>query len=462
MEVLMENILNIFNSQKEFFYSNKTKDINYRINNLKKLKNLIKENEQDIMDALYKDLRKSNFESYATEIGIVYDELNLHIKNLRKWSKREKRKSPIVHFPAKSYIYKDPYGVTLIIGPFNYPFQLVIAPLIGAISAGNCAIIKPSESTQNIALLLEKIINENFKENYIRVVNPLGGKDTVSYLLDLKFDYIFFTGSVSVGKIIMEKASKNLIPVTLELGGKSPCIVDNSAKLGLAAKRIVWGKFLNAGQTCVAPDYILVQKDIKEKLLKELKKELLLQFGSDIKSSSDFPRIVNKHSLLRLKNYLNDGEIYFGGSVDEKDLYLEPTILTNIKENSLIMEEEIFGPILPILEYSSLDEALTYVINKDKPLALYYFSEDSTSIEKVLNSTTSGGVTINDTIIHVASSYLPFGGVGPSGMGAYHGKASFDVFTHKKSVIKRGTFIEFPIKFAPYNNKINLLKKVMK
>ncbi|WP_373205302.1 aldehyde dehydrogenase [Clostridium tertium] len=458
----MENILNIFNSQKEFFYSNKTKDINYRINNLKKLKNLIKENEQDIMDALYKDLRKSNFESYATEIGIVYDELNLHIKNLRKWSKREKRKSPIVHFPAKSYIYKDPYGVTLIIGPFNYPFQLVIAPLIGAISAGNCAIIKPSESTQNIALLLEKIINENFKENYIRVVNPLGGKDTVSYLLDLKFDYIFFTGSVRVGKIIMEKASKNLIPVTLELGGKSPCIVDNSAKLGLAAKRIVWGKFLNAGQTCVAPDYILVQKDIKEKLLKELKKELLLQFGSDIKSSSDFTRIVNKHSLLRLKNYLNDGEIYFGGSVDEKDLYLEPTILTNIKENSLIMEEEIFGPILPILEYSSLDEALTYVINKDKPLALYYFSEDSTSIEKVLNSTTSGGVTINDTIIHVASSYLPFGGVGPSGMGAYHGKASFDVFTHKKSVIKRGTFIEFPIKFAPYNNKINLLKKVMK
>nr|WP_275373709.1 aldehyde dehydrogenase [Clostridium tertium] len=452
----------MFNSQKEFFYSNKTKDINYRINNLKKLKNLIKENEQDIMDALYKDLRKSNFESYATEIGIVYDELNLHIKNLRKWSKREKRKSPIVHFPAKSYIYKDPYGVTLIIGPFNYPFQLVIAPLIGAISAGNCAIIKPSESTQNIALLLEKIINENFKENYIRVVNPLGGKDTVSYLLDLKFDYIFFTGSVRVGKIIMEKASKNLIPVTLELGGKSPCIVDNSAKLGLAAKRIVWGKFLNAGQTCVAPDYILVQKDIKEKLLKELKKELLLQFGSDIKSSSDFPRIVNKHSLLRLKNYLNDGEIYFGGSVDEKDLYLEPTILTNIKENSLIMEEEIFGPILPILEYSSLDEALTYVINKDKPLALYYFSEDSSSIEKVLNSTTSGGVTINDTIIHVASSYLPFGGVGPSGMGAYHGKASFDVFTHKKSVIKRGTFIEFPIKFAPYNNKINLLKKVMK
>lgn len=458
----MEKILNIFNSQKEFFNSNETRDINFRINNLRKLKNIIKENEEAIMDALYKDLRKSNFESYATEIGIIYDELNLHIKNLKKWSKVEKRKSPIAHFPAKSYIYKDPYGVTLIIGPFNYPFQLVIAPLIGAISAGNCSIIKPSESTSNTALLLEKIINENFNENYIRVVNPLDGKDTVSYLLDLKFDYIFFTGSVRVGKIVMEKASKNLIPVTLELGGKSPCIVDKSAKLDLAAKRIVWGKFLNAGQTCVAPDYILVHKEVKDRLLKDLKKELILQFGPDIKSSYDFPRVVNQNSLSRLKNYLNDGEIYFGGNIDEKDLYLEPTILTNIKENSSIMEEEIFGPILPILDYSNLDEALSYVTNKDKPLALYYFSESHDSIEKVLNSTTSGGVTINDTIIHVASSYLPFGGVGPSGIGAYHGKASFDTFTHKKSVVKRGTFIEFPIKYAPYNNKINLLKKIMK
>lgn len=458
----MEKILNIFNSQKDFFNSSKTKDINYRINNLKKLKILIKENEKDIMDALYKDLRKSNFESYATEIGIVYDELNLHIKNLKKWSKKEKRRSPLVHFPARSYIYKDPYGVTLIIGPFNYPFQLVIAPLIGAISAGNCAIIKPSENTKNISLLLEKIINNNFESNYIKVVNPLDGKDTVSYLLDLKFDYIFFTGSVRVGKIVMEKASKNLIPITLELGGKSPCIIDNTAKLGLAAKRIVWGKFLNAGQTCVAPDYILVQKDVKEKLLSELKGELVSQFGNDIKLSPDFPRIVNEQSLLRLKSYLKDGDIYFGGKSDEKDLYLAPTILTNIKNNNSIMEEEIFGPILPILEYSTIDEAINYVTNNDKPLALYYFSEDSSAVEKMLNSTTSGGVTINDTIIHVASSYLPFGGVGPSGMGAYHGKASFDIFTHKKSVIKRGTFIEFPIKFAPYNNKINLLKKVMK
>lgn len=458
----MEKILCTFNKQKHFFNCNKTKDVNFRINSLKKLKNLIKENEQNIMDALYKDLKKSNFESYATEIGIVYDELNIHIKNLKKWSKVKKKKSPLVHYPAKSYMYKDPYGVVLIIGPFNYPFQLVIAPLIGAISAGNCAIIKPSENTKNISLLLEKIINENFEEDYIKVINPLGGKDTVSYLLDLQFDYIFFTGSVRVGKIIMEKASKNLIPITLELGGKSPCIVDDSAKLDIAAKRIVWGKFLNAGQTCVAPDYILVQKDVKEKLLKSLKKEILLQFGENIKLSSDFPRIVNDQSLLRLKNYLSDGDIYFGGNFEENDLYFEPTILTNIKENALVMEEEIFGPILPILEYSNLGEAISYVTTKNKPLALYYFSENQSSIEKVLASTTSGGVTINDTIIHVASSHLPFGGVGSSGIGSYHGKASFDTFTHKKSVIKRSTFIEFPFRFAPYDNKINLLRKIMK
>jgi aldehyde dehydrogenase (NAD+) len=458
----MKDILDTFNNQKELFYSAKTKDINFRINNLKKLKKVIKENEDKILDALYKDLRKSNFEGFATEIGIIYSELNLHIKNLRKWSKTEKVKNSIINFPSKSYVYKDSYGVVLIIGPFNYPFQLVISPLIGAISAGNCAIIKPSENTKNTALLLEKIINENFNENFIKVVNPLGGKDVVSYLLNLNFDYIFFTGSVKVGKIVMEKASKNLIPLTLELGGKSPCIIDNSAKLTLAAKRIVWGKFLNAGQTCVAPDYIFVQKDIKDKLLEELKKEILIQFGNNLKSSPDFPRIVNLQSFSRLKNYLKDGDIYFGGNSDENDLYLDPTLLINIKQNSLIMEEEIFGPILPILEYSNLDEVISYVTKKDKPLALYYFSENSSSIERILNLTTSGGVTINDTIIHVASSYLPFGGVGSSGMGSYHGKASFDIFTHKKSVIKRGTFAEFPLRFAPYNNKINLLKKIMK
>ncbi len=458
----MNQILNIFNKQKEFFHSEETKNIDFRINSLKKLKLIIKNNEELIIEALHKDLRKSPFEAFATEIGLLYDELNLHIKKLRSWSKKEKRKSPIVHFPAKSYIYKEPYGVTLIIGPFNYPFQLIISPLIGAISAGNCSIIKPSENTPNTSLLLEKLINENFDEKYIQVINPLGGKETVSYLLDLNFDYIFFTGSIRVGKIIMEKASKNLIPVTLELGGKSPCIVDKTANIPLAAKRIVWGKFLNAGQTCVAPDYILVDKTIKNKLLEELKAEIIKQFGSNIKESPDFPRIINKISLDRIKSYLNDGEIYFGGNFDDKDLYMEPTLLTNIKDNSMIMEDEIFGPLLPVIEYSNLDDVINSLKYKEKPLALYYFSEDKNLIEKVLSNISSGGATINDTIIHVACPNLPFGGVGLSGIGQYHGKASFDTFTHHKSIIKRGTFLELPIRFAPYNNKLSLLRKLMK
>lgn len=458
----MEEILNIFNKQKEFFNNNETLDINFRINTLKKLKMIIKENENLIIEALYKDLRKSDFEAFATEIGILYDELNLHIKKLKSWAKKERKKTPIIHFPAKSYIYKEPYGVALIIGPFNYPFQLIISPLIGAISAGNCSIIKPSENSVNTALLLEKLINENFNEKYIKVVNPLGGKETVSYLLDLKFDYIFFTGSIKVGKIIAEKASKNLIPITLELGGKSPCIIDETANLDLAAKRIVWGKFLNAGQTCVAPDYILIEKSIKDYFLMSLKSEIIKQFGINIKSSPDFPRLINKASLDRVKSYLNDGDIYFGGSYNDEDLYLEPTILTNIKNDSKIMEEEIFGPILPIIEYSTIDDAINYIRSKEKPLALYYFSENKNSINKVLSNVSSGGATVNDTIIHVASSTLPFGGVGLSGIGEYHGKASFDTFSHNKSVIERGTFLELPFRYAPYKNKLSLLKKLMK
>ncbi|MCF0148885.1 MAG: aldehyde dehydrogenase [Clostridium sp.] len=458
----MEEILNIFNKQKEYFNTNETLDINFRINTLKKLKMIIKENEELIIEALYKDLKKSDFEAFATEIGILYDELNLHIKKLKSWAKKERKKTPIIHFPAKSYIYKEPYGVALIIGPFNYPFQLIISPLIGAISAGNCAIIKPSENSVNTALLVEKLINENFNEKYINVVNPLGGKETVSYLLDLKFDYIFFTGSIKVGKIIAEKASKNLIPITLELGGKSPCIIDETANLDLAAKRIVWGKFLNAGQTCIAPDYILIEKSIKDYFLMSLKSEIINQFGGNIKSSPDFPRLINKASLDRVKDYLNDGDIYFGGAYNDEDLYLEPTILTNIKNDSNIMEDEIFGPILPIIEYTTIDEAINYIRSKEKPLALYYFSENKNSISKVLSTVSSGGATVNDTIIHVASPSLPFGGVGLSGIGEYHGKASFDTFSHKKSVIERGTFIEFPFRYAPYNNKINLLKKLMK
>lgn len=458
----MEDINLIFKNQKEFFESGKTINVDYRIKNLKKLNDIIKKNEDKILNELKKDLGKSNFEGYVTEVGILYDDINFHIKNVKKWSSEEKRKSPIVYYPSKSYIYKGPYGVTLIIGPFNYPFQLVIAPLIGAISAGNTAIIKPSENSRNIALLLEKLINENFPEGYLRVVNPLGGKETVSLLLDKPFDYIFFTGSVRVGKLVMQKAAQHLTPVTLELGGKSPCIVDSDAKLKLAAKRIVWGKFLNAGQTCVAPDYLCVHKSVKDELLKLIINEIRVQFGENVRNSEDYPRIVNKSSLERLSGYLNDGKIYYGGNIDEDNLYMEPTLIIKPDLNSPLMSDEIFGPILPILVYEDLDNVIKFINHREKPLALYYFSESKKKIKYVLTSTTSGGVTINDTIIHVANTNLPFGGVGNSGVGKYHGKESFETFTHNKSVMKRGTFIEFNIRFAPYKNKLNLVKRIMK
>ena len=451
-----------YNSQRNFFDTGKTKNIDFRIANLKKLKAIIKKNEEKILEALNKDLGKSNFEGYATEIGLVYEEINLSIKKIKKWSKREKVKSPIIYYPSKSYIYKEPYGVTLIIGPFNYPFQLVMAPLVGAICAGNTAIIKPSENTVNTAKLIEKIINENFEAEYLKVIEPLGGKEVVTQLLELPVDYIFFTGSIKVGKIVMEKASKKLTSITLELGGKSPCIVDKDAKLEYAAKRIVWGKFINAGQTCVAPDYLYVHKEIKEELLKLIVMEIRKQYGEDLKSSPDYPRIVNKNAVDKLVKYISEGTVYFGGKYDKDNLFIEPTILTDIKENSLVMEEEIFGPILPVKEFDYLDEVTKYVNQKDKPLAIYYFSENKKKVEQILNDITCGGVTINDTIIHVANPSLPFGGVGSCGMGKYHGKASFDTFSHEKSVMKRGTFIEFEIRFAPFEGKIKLLKKVMK
>ncbi|MGG7178856.1 aldehyde dehydrogenase [Clostridium paraputrificum] len=458
----MMGMKEILQSQKTYFKGNSTLSIDFRINNLRKLKRILKENEDEILEALNKDLGKSHFEGYATELGIVYEEINLAVKNVRKWARRERVKSSIIYYPSKSYIYKEPYGVALIIGPFNYPFQLVISPLIGAISAGNCAIIKPSEHSIETSRILEKIINSNFEESFLKVVEPSGGKELVSELLDLDFDYIFFTGSVKVGKIVMEMAAKRLTPITLELGGKSPCIVDKDADIKKSAKRIVWGKFLNAGQTCVAPDYMYVHSDIKEKLLSEMVKEIKIQFGVNHIESSDFPRIISEREIDRISSYIKDGDVYYGGEIIKEGRYISPTLLINIKEGSRIEEEEIFGPILPIYEFRNLDEVLCKINSGEKPLALYYFSEDDEKVEKVLKESTSGGVTINDTIIHVASSHLPFGGVGNSGIGEYHGKASFDTFSHRKSVLKRGTFMEFPFRFPPYKNRIKLLKKIMK
>lgn len=457
----MGNLEEVLKKQKRFFDTRKTKDIDFRINNLKKLKEVIKKNEDRILEALKEDLNKSYFEGYSTEVGIVYEEINMQIKHLRKWARKESISSSIIFFPSRGYVYKEPYGVSLIIGPFNYPFQLVVAPLIGAMAAGNCAVMKPEYSI-NTSKLLEEIINGNFNEEYITVVEPEGGREAVTELLTLDFDYIFFTGSTKVGKIIMEAAAKKLIPITLELGGKSPCIIDKDANLKLSAKRIVWGKLLNAGQTCVAPDYLMVHKDIKDEFLKLLLQEIKDQYGEDIKSNSEYPRIIRERDVERLGTYLKVGNIYFGGDYDIKDRYMMPTILTDVDVNSDVMINEIFGPILPILEFDDIDKTINFINSRPKPLALYYFSESKNNIEYILQNTSSGGVTINDTILQVGYKNLPFGGVGNSGIGEYHGKASFDTFTHRKSVVKRGTYIEFPFRFAPFGDKINLIRKVMK
>lgn len=458
----MSDISGIIKNQIKFFNSGRTLDIDFRVEKLKILKNTIIKYEGSILKALKDDLNKSEFEAYETEVGIVLEELSLTIKKLRKWNKDIKIKSSILHYKTKSYIHSEPYGVVLNIAPWNYPFQLLMAPLIGIIAGGNCAMLKPSKYAPKTTEIIGKIIDESFDHDYISVVEGSGGRESISALLDLRFDYIFFTGSVKVGKIVMEAASKNLTPVTLELGGKSPCIVDKDANLELSAKRIVWGKLLNAGQTCVAPDYLLVHKEIKDKFLKLLVSEINKQFGEDIEKSLDYPRIVREDDVLRLKNYLNEGTIYFGGEYKVEDKYMMPTILTDISESSAVMTDEIFGPIFPVMEFEKLDEALDFVNNREKPLALYYFSNSDSNVEYVLRNTTSGGVTINDTVIHVAFDNLPFGGVGNSGIGSYHGKASFDTFTHRKSVVKRSTFIEFPLRFAPFKDKIKLLRKVMK
>ncbi|WP_069649917.1 aldehyde dehydrogenase [Caloranaerobacter ferrireducens] len=456
----MEEIKKIIDKQREYFRKGITLDIDFRINMLKVLRRAIIENERLILKALKEDLKKSDFEGYETEIGIVLDEMRYVIKNLRSWAKPKKVKTPITQFISNSYIYSEPYGVTLIIAPWNYPFQLVMAPLIGSISAGNCSIIKPSEYAPYTSKIISKIISENFEEEFIAVVE--GGIEVNKALLKEKFDYIFFTGSVNVGKIVMEAASKYLTPVTLELGGKSPCIVDEDADIDLAAKRIVWGKFLNAGQTCVAPDYLYLHKNIKNHFIKSAVKFIKGFFGENPLKSEDYTRIINIKHFNRLKNLLKDGDILYGGDFDEEKLYIAPTIIDNVTWEDSVMQEEIFGPILPLLVFEELDEVIETVNIHPKPLALYYFSNDKEKQERVIKEISFGGGCINDTIVHLATPYLPFGGVGNSGMGSYHGKASFDTFSHKKSVLKKSNLIDIPLRYPPYKGKINLLRKILK
>ena len=458
----MNKYENILKRQRNYLSSIGIIDVTDRIENLKKLKNSIKKYENNIINALNIDLGKPEFEAYSSEVGFVYSTIDYFIKNLKSWTKVKKVKNDAAQLPGKSYIYKSHYGAVLIIGPYNYPFQLLIEPLIGAISGGNTVILKPSEYATKTDAIVEKIIKETFDEKYIAVVT--GDYKVNSQLLDLEFDYIFFTGSVNVGKIVMEKASKHLTPVTLELGGKSPVIVDNTANLKVSAKRILWGKLTNAGQTCVAPDYILAHEDIYEELIKEFEKVIIEFYGQDIINSKDFGRIINDRHMNRLNAILehDKNKITFGGEVDFEKRYISPTIIRDVTLEDAVMNEEIFGPIIPVIKYKNMEDIKYYISHHKNPLALYVFSEDENFSEDIINRFSFGGGCVNDTISHVASAYLPFGGIGSSGMGNYHGKASFDTFTHTKSIVKKSTKIDLKLVFPPYKDKIKLIKKVMK
>lgn len=449
----------MLHTQRAYFQTGDTKDVEFRIRQLKKLYQWITVHEQEIMDALYMDLNKSNFEAYATEIGIVKEEIRYTLKHLRKWAAPKRVPTPITQFPSKSFIYPEPYGIVLIMSPWNYPFQLTIAPLVGAICAGNCAVVKPSAYSPHTTKVMADMLRELFQEKYIAVVE--GGRQENQALLNEKFDYIFFTGSVNVGKYVMEKASAHLTPVSLELGGKSPCIVDETADLKLAAKRIVWGKFLNSGQTCVAPDYILVQNSVKDKLVRYMEKYIRKMFGKDPMQNPDYPKMINEKHFNRVLGLTERSHVVCGGGSDVDMLKIEPTVLDQVTWESPVMQEEIFGPLLPVLTFYDIEEAIQMVNARPRPLALYYFTKDKQREAMMLKQVSYGGGCINDTIVHLATSHMPFGGVGNSGMGGYHGKDSFDTFTHKKSIMKKSVLLDIPIRYAPFKNKLNILKKLM-
>jgi len=451
----MEELLK---KQRQYFSSGKTRSLDFRAKKLLQLKAYILENEESITDALKKDLNKSQTESYMTEIGVILEEIKYALKNIKSWMKPEKVKTPLTQFRAQSYIYSEPYGLSLIIGTWNYPFLLCFSPLIGAIVAGNCAIVKPSEVSPNCSKIISKIINDVFDEEYVKSIE--GGVETATELLNQKFDYIFYTGSVNVGKIVMQAASKNLTPVTLELGGKSPCIIDKEINIDVTARRIVWGKFMNAGQTCIAPDYLYVHKKVKKELIGSLEKSIKELYGNNPKESPDYPRIVNGKHLDRLLGLMDKGKIVIGGEVDKSNLYIAPTIIDEVDWEDPIMQEEIFGPILPIMEYNNLNEVIDIINSHPKPLALYLFSDNKELQQKIIEKTSSGGVCINAPTYHQVSSLLPFGGVGDSGMGNYHGKFSFDTFSHKKAVVIKSFFPDLKIMYPPYKGKLRLLRKI--
>jgi acyl-CoA reductase-like NAD-dependent aldehyde dehydrogenase len=450
----------IAETQRAFFRRGMTREIHFRVQQLTTLRKSIVAREADILDALQRDLGRPPAEGYATEIAIVLHEIDLTLRRIRAWAKPRKVRTPTVLLPGTSWIYPEPYGSALIIAPWNYPFQLSISPLIGALAAGNCAVVKPSEAAPHTATLLAGMIGEAFDPACVAVVT--GGVAETTALLEQRFDYILFTGGTRVGKIVMAAAARHLTPVTLELGGKNPCIVDASADLDIAARRIAWGKFINAGQTCIAPDFVLAERSIKPALLARLGTAIAAFYGADPKASPHYGRIVNDRHFERLKALLGDGHIVTGGEADAAQRYIAPTVVDGVTWDAAIMQEEIFGPILPVLAFDELEQVLADLEMRPKPLALYVFSASRARQEQVLARVSSGGATINDTFAQFLNTRLPFGGVGDSGMGAYHGKASFDTFSHAKSVVKRSTWPDLRLKYPPYTGrKLAILRKVL-
>lgn len=447
--------------QRVFFNTGMTRNVKWRKAQLKALYCAIKNHEKELFDALKVDLNKSPAEAFSTEIGLVLEEISFALKHLSKWSKNKKVRSTLLSFPSAGKIYYEPYGVVLILSPWNYPVQLALMPLVGAIAAGNCAVIKPAEDSAASSKVLAKIIKSCFAPEFVNVAE--GDKTVSESLLKEEFDYIFFTGSPSVGKIVMKAAAEYLTPVTLELGGKSPCIVDETANISVSAKRIVFGKFINAGQTCVAPDYLFVHKSIKEKLLSEIKKEICNFYTDSPEQNQDYPCIINKRHFMRLCEYFKDGEIVCGGKTNFETLQIAPTIIDNVSLDSSVMQEEIFGPVLPVITFDEIDEVIKFVTERPRPLALYFFSADKKRQRKIVKMLPYGGGCINDTILHLVTPYMPFGGVGNSGMGNYHGKNSFETFSHKKSVLHKGFFGDLPFRYPPYGEFfLKLLRIIMK
>ena len=447
----------ILQKQRIFFATQKTKEIKFRLHNLKKFKSAILQYKKKITDALWADLHKSYEESYLTEISIVLGEIENHIRNLKYWANHDKINTPIALFPASSKIIFEPLGVSLIIAPWNYPFQLLMNPLVGAISSGCTAILKPSPYTPSVAKVMEEMITETFDPEYISLVQ--GGRIVNEILLKERYDIIFFTGSPAVGKVVMRAAAEYLTPVVLELGGKSPCIVDKSADIDIAARRIAWGKTINAGQTCIAPDYVLAHTGVKEDLIKKIAENIEKYYGKNIQDSKFFPRIVNQKAFGRITRLIQHGTIRYGGFTDSDELYISPTIIDDVKPEYSIMHEEIFGPVLPVLTFDDISEAITFINSKEKPLAFYYFGKNKQA-KKILEETSSGGACINDTIMHIANKNLPFGGVGNSGQGKYHGKNSFLVFSNSRSVVSTPTWIDLPLRYVPFKY-FNLIKKII-